>query len=491
MMNSPGWWLLPALMLPIAVLMWLAWFRPRDGAEEGPRPLLADALAGAEGLSSPAPLPPAPVQDPLTGLATRLMLEDQLAAATLRADTRQRNLALLYIDLDGFRSINDSLGHGSGDLLLAEVGRRLQRMGRSTDTVARLGADEFLMLLDGDPDAASAALVADRIRVALQLPYQLNGREVRLSCSIGIVLYPDHGPRARLIARADAAMLAAKRAGGNMHCFYEERMEADHEGTMELQRDLRQAVETGAGLSLHYQPKIDGQSGRIMGAEALLRWQHPSRGMISPMVFIPMAERFGLICTLGQWVIESACTQARAWLDRGLSMRVAINLSVHQLRQPDLVERVEDALRRHGVPPDLITFEITESAAMEDVQASMRIFERLARIRVSLSIDDFGTGYSSLSYLRKLPATQLKIDRSFVQDLGGEEDARAIVKAVIKLAHALGLEVVAEGVETRDQHDILTELGCDQLQGYLFARPMPAEHLQLWALDRGSPHLQQ
>lgn len=428
--------------------------------------------------------------DPLTGLATRLLLEDRLAAAAMRADIREQHMALLYVDLDGFKAINDSMGYRRGDELLSEVGRRLLCIGRSTDVVARLGADEFLMLLDGDPDAASSALVADRVRQSLQEPYYVGGREVHLSCSIGIVLYPDHGPRARLIARADAAMLAAKRAGGNMHCFYERRMEADQDVAIELQRDLRRAIETNQGLMLHYQPKIDTVSQQVTGAEALLRWQHPTRGMVSPVEFIPIAERFGLIGALGAWVIDEACAQIKTWRGMGLSMRVAINLSMHQLRQSDLVEKVSDALRRHQVPPDLITFEITESAAMEDAQASMRLFEQLAQIGVSLSIDDFGTGYSSLSHLRKLPATQLKIDRSFVQDLGGEEDARAIVKAVIKLAHALGLEVVAEGVETRDQQDILTDFGCDQLQGYLYARPMPAKHLQLWALgdDKNTAH---
>jgi EAL domain-containing protein (putative c-di-GMP-specific phosphodiesterase class I) len=337
------------------------------------------------------------------------------------------------------------------------------------------------MLLDGDPDSGSAALVADRVRQQLQLPYVFDGKEVRLSCSIGIVLYPEHGPRGKLIARADAAMLAAKQAGGNMHCFFDQRMEHDAEGAIDLQRDLRQAIESRTGLELFYQPKIDGRTGRITGAEALLRWHHPTRGMVSPAVFIPIAERFGLIGALGQWVTDEACRQVREWMDAGLTMRVAVNLSVHQLRQPDLVEKIQDSLKRHHVPGELITFEITESAAMEDAQASLRIFERMAQIRVLLSIDDFGTGYSSLSYLRKLPASQLKIDRSFVQDVDKEEDARAIVRAVIKLSHALGLEVVAEGVETEAQQGILMRMGCDQMQGFLYAKPMPARNLLLWA----------
>jgi diguanylate cyclase (GGDEF)-like protein len=488
-MISSWWWLLAALLGMVVLMAGLrAWLASRERAAHDARLPVASA--------EPSAVPPASpllnqahhgLHDPLTGLATRLLLEDQLAAAARRAESRQRRLGLLYIDLDGFKPINDSLGYGAGDQLRGEVGHRWQSIGRSTDTVARMGGDEFLMLLDGDPDGASSALVADRVRQNLQRPYLIDGKEVRLSCSIGIVLFPDHGPRAKLIARADAAMLAAKRAGGNMHCFFEQRMDADLEGVIELQRDLRRAIDCRKELELYYQPKIDGRSGQITGAEALLRWHHPTKGMISPVVFIPIAERFGLIGALGQWVTDEACRQIREWMNLGLSMRVAINLSVHQLRQSDLVDKVVETLARHQVPPELITFEVTESAAMEDAQASMRIFDQLAQAKVSLSIDDFGTGYSSLSYLRKLPASQLKIDRSFVQDVDREEDAKAIVKAVIKLSHALGLEVVAEGVETVAQQDILKHMGCDQMQGYLFAKPMPARHLQLWALGDEVP----
>lgn len=437
----------------------------------------------SDAISAPVSAPL--LHDPLTGLASRLLLEDRLAAAVMRAEARQRRFALLYIDLDGFKPVNESFGYGAGDQLLKEVGRRLQGLGRSTDGLARMAGDEFLMLLDGDPDASAAALVADRVRQALQRPYLLQGKEVRLCCSIGIVLYPDHGPKGRLIAHADAAMLAAKRAGGNVHCFYEPRMEQDAEAAIDMQRDLRDAIESGKGLSLHYQPKVDARQGRLTGVEALLRWRHPVRGAVSPVEFIPVAERFGLIGALGQWVLDDACRQLHQWRASGRVMQVAINLSMHQVRQADLPVRVQEALSRHGVPPSCLTFEVTESAAMEDPQASLRLFERLAAIGVTLSIDDFGTGYSSLSYLRKLPATQLKIDRSFVQDLEQEEDARAIVKAVVRLAHALGLTVVAEGVETSGQHALLRRLGCDELQGYLFGRPMPADELLQWTSGQG------
>ncbi|MGC4060438.1 MAG: bifunctional diguanylate cyclase/phosphodiesterase [Aquabacterium sp.] len=488
---SQWWWLLAAL-LAVAVFMSVlrSWLASQPSEDEPARPDVspADQADWRKPRGNN-------VQDPLTGLATRLWLEDQLAAAVMRAEAKQRRLALLYIDLDGFKPINDSFGYACGDNLLREVGLRLQAMGRSTDTIARMGADEFLMLLDGDPDGASSALVADRIRHKLQRPYMVEGREVRLSCSIGIVLFPDHGPRGKLIARADAAMMAAKHAGGNMHCFFDASMEHDAESAIDLQRDLRTAIESGVGLELYYQPKIDGRDGQLTGAEALLRWHHPGKGMVSPAVFIPVAERFGLIGALGQWVTDEACRQVRLWLDAGLPLHVAINLSVHQLRQADLVDRIRESLKRHRVPPELITFEITESGAMEDAQASLRIFERIAQTGVALSIDDFGTGYSSLSYLRKLPASELKIDRSFVQDMDKEEDAKAIVRAVIKLAHALGLHVVAEGVETEAQQDILVRMGCDQLQGFLFARPMPAAKLLAWTagdeLPARRPYFQQ
>jgi EAL domain-containing protein (putative c-di-GMP-specific phosphodiesterase class I) len=253
-----------------------------------------------------------------------------------------------------------------------------------------------------------------------------------------------------------------------------------------MQGELRLAIERNE-LALHYQPKVDARTGRVTGAEALVRWHHPDKGMVSPAEFIPLAERFGLIGALGQWVIDDACRQMRAWLDGGTSIAVAVNLSVHQLRRDDLVPRVRHALEQHRIDPKLLTFEITESAAMEDTHNTMQVFSVLAQLGVSLSIDDFGTGYSSLAYLRKLPATQIKIDRSFVSDLGQGEDALAVVNAVVSLAHALGLEVVAEGVETEQQRDILVRLQCEQLQGFLFAKPMPAAEFLQWVRHQYQP----
>jgi len=299
---------------------------------------------------------------------------------------------------------------------------------------------------------------------------------VTLSCSIGIVLYPDHGHRDRLMGAADAAMYSAKNAGGDGYAVFEPRMQEGPGQQLDLQQALREALETGR-LRLHFQPKVDALSGATTGAEALLRWQHPSRGLIGPGVFIPVAERFGLILRIGEWVIEEACRQLAAWSAEGRTLGLSINLSAYQLRQPDLAERLRAALRRHGVEPGRLVCEITETAAMEDTPTTQRVIEQLAALGVKLSIDDFGTGYSSLAALRQLRPHELKIDRSFVLDVAVNADARAVVDAIVRLAHALGLRVVAEGVETAVQREVLVGLGCDELQGYHFGRPVPAEAL--------------
>lgn len=425
-------------------------------------------------------------RDPLTGLPNRLVFEDRLAQVSAACGRNGESLAVLFIDLDGFKPINDSWGHNTGDVVLREIARRLSSLARESDMLARVGGDEFVMLIERLPDEQTAAQVAQRIIDAIGEPVPLQDRESAVSCSIGISIFPGDGPRDKLIANADAAMYTAKRSGGSCFRFFESRMDVGAHELIELQRDLRIGLEQGQ-LMLHYQPKIHGGSGQITGVEALVRWNHPRRGMMSPGVFIPVAERFGLIGALGQWVIEESCRQVAEWADQGLRMRVAINLSVHQLRQDDLAERIRAAMDRHAVEPSQLTFELTESAAMEDAETTLRTFERLSAIGITLSIDDFGTGYSSLSYLRRLPTQQLKIDRSFVQDLEDSADARAIVNAVVRLAHALGRKVVAEGVETAAQHDILRGFGCDELQGYLFARPMPARQVSLWAAGDEAP----
>ncbi len=424
----------------------------------------------------------APTVDSLTQLPTRVYFEDRLAAAATKADANASRLALLFIDLDGFKPVNDTYGHSIGDLVLEQVGQRLKAMSRGKDVVARVGGDEFLLLLSNVTSQEGIAHVADRLIQGLSQPYAAEGREVMISCSVGIAMYPDGCSHAKLIARADAAMYASKRSGGSKHCFYSNAMDADAEAQFELLRDLRKAV-AAKEFELFYQPKIDSKSGKVTAVEALLRWKHPTRGLLLPSTFIPIAERFGLIGAIGNWVIEDACRQSRQWREKGVRMRVAINLSAHQMRQDDIVERITDALQAHKIHPSLLTCEITESAAMEDTKTTQTTFRRLGELGTHLSIDDFGTGYSSLSYLRKLPAEELKIDRSFIMDLEHSADARAVVDAVIKLAHALGLKVVAEGVENQRQQQVLVQMGCDELQGFLFAKPMSARALMLWAVN--------
>jgi diguanylate cyclase (GGDEF)-like protein len=423
--------------------------------------------------------------DPLTGLPTRQLFEGAMSQAVRRADNGKERLALLLINLDGFKPINQSFGHLGGDQVLREVAARVRSLSKP-HFAARLGGDEFLMLLNDDPDMRAASTLAVDVIAALSAPYKINGRDATLSCSIGVAIYPEHGAKSTMIPHAQAAMAAAKSAGGASHSFFEARMLKGVRDDVELLRDLRVALERKQ-LELYYQPKIHAPTGEITGAEALMRWHHPLRGMISPTVFIPLAERFGLINTMGRWVIEEACRQARAWRDEGLRMRVAVNLSVHQLRQPDLAEWIAAALQRHQINPDLITCELTESSAMDDTDVTMRVLGQLDKVGVHISIDDFGTGHSSLSYLRKLPADELKIDRSFVMDLETSEDARKVAVAVVNLAKALNLKVVAEGVETEGQNRILREFGCDQLQGFLFAKPMSAKALTLWAMDDVGP----
>jgi len=425
-------------------------------------------------------------RDGLTGLPNRLMFDSMLAQAVQQAHNTQGRLAILFIDLDGFKPINESFGHAAGDLVLREVAARLKRFARPEDRVAHLGGDEYLLLIGGDPTAEDAAIFSERLQVSIGEPCRMNGKEAIVSSSIGIALYPEHGPISALIANAEAAMRSAKSGGGACYAFFEERMTSGARDQLELLRDLRRALAEGQ-LHLVYQPKIHAPSGEITGAEALMRWEHPSRGLVGPDQFIPIAERFGLIGAMGNWLIEEACRQAGAWRDAGLQMRVAINLSAHQLRHPDLADRIGMALRRNDIKPQLLTCEITESVAMEDASNAIRMVEKLSALGVNISIDDFGTGYSSLSYLRKLRAGELKIDKSFVLDLETSADARAVVDGIVKLAHALGLKVVAEGVETEAQHQILRSFGCHELQGFLFARPMSARALSNWAMEDVGP----
>ena len=423
--------------------------------------------------------------DPLTLLPNRLLFEERLQRAAQRADRSGQRLALLFLNLDGLKGINESLGQAAGDAVLRIVGQRL-RASCAEALVARAGGDEFLLLFADDPDAAAVANRAEALLHEIAQPCGLAAQPVQVTASIGIALYPEHGALSRLVPHASAALQEAKRTGGATYCFFEAHMLAGRRDEAELLRDLRGAIGAQA-LELVYQPKIHAPSGQITGAEALMRWHHPRRGTISPLVFIPLAERHGLIQALGDWALEEACRQIRAWRNQGLRMRVAINLSVHQLRQSDLAGRIAATLRRYRLEPRLLTCEITESVAMDDSPATLEVIQRLAEVGVHLSIDDFGTGYSNLARLRQRSAEELKIDASLVMGLETSDDARAIVDAVVKLAQALDLKVVAEGVENEQQQAILRQLGCDELQGFLFAKPMTARALAHWAMTREGP----
>ncbi len=423
--------------------------------------------------------------DPLTRMPTRRAFEASLRTAAKNADREKAPMALLFIDLDGFKAVNDSYGHADGDRLLVEMSSRLRRLARDSDIIARVGADEMLLLMHEDVNSEAVKSMAEKIIQKLSAPYRLQHREVALTCSLGIARYPKHGPHDQLIGRADAAAQTAKREGGGRFVMYDKRMETGARERLALTSDLRAALERGE-FELYYQPKVDASSLQITAAEALVRWHHPTRGMVGPGVFIPIAEQSGLIQQLGDWVIEDACRQASKWRDMGLRMRVAINLSVIQIRNENIVTQIVGLLKKYKVDASQITCEITESVAMGDAESTQKTFEAMGRAGLHLSIDDFGTGYSSLSYLRRLPAEEVKIDRSFVMDLEQSEDARAVADAVVKLAHALGKKVVAEGVETQRQAKILIDLGCNQLQGYLYGKPMPASELTAWAMNNGA-----
>ncbi len=427
-------------------------------------------------------------RDSLTGLLTREEFESLLYQAVLGCDRAPAGspgaqLGVLVVALDNFRPLNEGYGMRVGDAVLAQVGARLSRCVADRPMAARLAGDEYLMLVEGGVEAA--ARLAEKVMTALQQPLVAEGLSLSVSASVGMAVYPDHGSRPRLVPHAALAMRSVKLGGGAAYAAFDPTMAVDMREQAELLQDLRSAVERGQ-LRLYYQPKIDAQSLQITAAEALVRWQHPQRGMISPAMFIPLAERHGLIRRIGAWVIEEACRQAAEWRGQGLRMRMAVNLSGHQLRQDDLVDIIEASMQRHGVRAERLTVEITESVAMEDTAHTRAAFERLRQAGLHVSIDDFGTGHSSLASLRKLPAAELKIDRAFVTDLEHSADARHIAQAILQMAHSLDLRVVAEGVEDEVQRDLLVAMGCDELQGYLFAKPMSAVALALWAADDGT-----
>ncbi|MCU1729705.1 EAL domain-containing protein [Pseudomonas sp. 7P_10.2_Bac1] len=419
------------------------------------------------------------LHDTLTGLPNRILLADRISQAMGKVTEQGGCFSLMFIDLDGFKPVNDAFGHHVGDRLLREVALRLREQLRSQDTLARIGGDEFVLLVRlSEPD--DAPQVATRQVSLLAKSFRVDEHDLQISASIGIALYPGNGQTAEeLLMNADAAMYHAKGGGKNGYSFFDVSMNTNARKQLQLLQDLRHALEDNQ-FRLHYQPKFDASNGKPVGAEALLRWEHPQQGLLQPDDFIELAEKTGLIIPIGEWVLNEACRQMRIWFDEGYShWRIAVNLSALQFCYSGLVDSVVAALERNHLPANSLTLEITETTAMSDADASMTVLQKLSHMGVDLSIDDFGTGYSSLMYLKRLPANELKIDRGFVRDLEHDSDDAAIVSAIVALGQALGLRIVAEGVETDTQQSFLTTLGCDSLQGFLLGQPLPAEQFMM------------
>jgi diguanylate cyclase (GGDEF)-like protein len=412
--------------------------------------------------------------DALTGLPNRVLMDDRISQTIVLADRQAQSFAVILLDLDRFKLVNDSLGHRAGDELLKVVAQRLRSVAGDIDTVARLGGDEFVLIVAPHPDPDVPRQIARRIIEAMQAPVRIAGVEVHTSPSIGIAFYPDDASSIEaLLAHADAAMYFAKERGRNNFQCFTPGMNVATQEKVRLESDMRVALEQKQ-FELHYQPKINVATGVMHGAEALLRWHHPQRGAISPGEFIPIAEECGLIGTIGAWVVREACRQARAWQREGLPpLRVAVNLSASQFRQGDIVEIVRGALDDAGLEARFLEVELTESVVMSDPEESVAILEKLSTMGVLVSVDDFGTGYSSMSYLRRLPIDKLKIDRGFISEVVSRPEDASIVRAIVSLAHSLKLKVVAEGVESSEQLEFLKALGCDQYQGFYFSPALP------------------
>ena len=417
------------------------------------------------------------LHDNLTRLPNRILLEDRLDQAINKATRENSHFALMFMDLDGFKAVNDAFGHHIGDSLLVAVTERMTSNMTGHYTLARLGGDEFVLLTEME-DPNDAAAIADALVKLIEKPFVISRYELMVSLSIGIAVYPGDGIDEReLMFNADAAMYHTKNNGRNGYNFFQPSMNTIAQSQLQLVNDLWLALERDE-LRLFYQPKYTAPSGPIVGFEALLRWQHPQRGLLSPDVFLPLAEKSGLIIHVGNWVIHEACRQLRSWHLQGHeNWSVAVNLSALQFEQNSLVETVVTALEQHHIPPHLLTLEVTETTAMRDPDESVRILTALTDLGVRASIDDFGTGYSSLLYLKRLPASELKIDRAFVNELRENSGDATIVSAIVALAQSLNLKVVAEGVETTEQQTFLTNLGCNSLQGYLLGKPIPPDRV--------------
>ena len=434
--------------------------------------------------------------DSLTGLPNRQSFLSRVARETRRAERNGSSFAVLFMDLDGFKNINDTLGHEAGDQALKWAADRLREGVRPSDLVARqdqpaladveiarLGGDEFTALIVDITCAEDAHVVARRILEMIRRPFTLLGREINLSTSIGIAVFRDDGDDAlTLLKHADTAMYHAKESGRDNYRFYNAALTEQVIKRMALEREMRAALEHGE-LNLHYQPQFDAQSGRICGVEALIRWQHPVRGMVAPGEFIAAAEQSGLIIPIGQWVLATACADAARWQQAGYPVRVAVNLSPAQFKDLHLVQRVMDSLNTSGLAPALLELELTEGVVMQDTATTQQTLLAFKALGVQVTLDDFGTGYSSLSYLKRMPLSCLKIDQSFVAGLPGDAKDQAIVKAILAVALGLGLRVVAEGIETREQSQILQQMGCHALQGHYFSRPMPTSEINALLAD--------
>jgi len=416
--------------------------------------------------------------DSLTGLPNRALLHDRLINALANARRRGEKVALLFIDLDRFKNINDSLGHSVGDCLLQEVATRLRGLAREQDTVARLGGDEFLVVLNAITDIGDIAVVAERILKAFHCEFVVQGHSFNISCSLGVSVSPEHGEDVEtLVKHADAAMYRAKEKGRNNFQFFTPKMTAEVVERLELESNLRQALE-GNELFLVYQPQMELSTGNLIGLEALLRWRHPEMGMVAPDRFIRVAENSGLIIPIGEWVLRTACLQAKRWQDDGTTaVPVAVNVSAVQFRQEGFRDVVERVLRETGLAPHYLELELTESVLLTNADVMLSVLRDLRAMGVRLDIDDFGTGYSSLSYLRQFPVSKLKIDRSFVQHVAENPDDAAITGAIISMARSLNLKVIAEGVETEEQMAFLRAHQCDEIQGYYFSKPLEADVL--------------
>ncbi len=426
--------------------------------------------------------------DALTDLPNRRLFNEHLATALDMAQRREWTAAVMFLDLDRFKMINDTLGHDIGDRLLSSVAQRLTAAIRQEDLVARMGGNEFTLLLPQIDQRHDAVTVANKILQILSEPVTVEGHELYITASLGIALYPDDGVEADVLMRnADSAMYRAKERGGNQQQFYCAIMNSEAGERLALERDLHKALQR-CEFELYYQPQIELVSDRITGMEALIRWRHPELGLVSPDSFIPLAEETGLIVAIGEWALHSACAQLKAWQEAGLAaQRVAVNLSARQFHDHDLLATVEAALATSGLAPAHLELELTESIVMNDAAATIETLSKLKAMGITLSIDDFGTGYSSLSYLKRFPLDTLKIDASFIRDLRDSEDDGAIVTAIIVMAHSLGLGVIAEGVEEERQLAFLQAQGCDEVQGFYFSRPLPVDEMQRLLQKRQAP----